>query len=142
MTTTFYLEYYAQTDEALVFVGKYGGDTLPRHDSTIVHPMAELSPGHWAISLPMRSAGDTPVELYYHYEVRRQDGTPIQREWGGERSLLVRDTCYYDRWLDIPEQAPLYSPVFLPPFTSDLTDALTSTTQEGALQGSTFQFAI
>ena len=142
MTTTFYLEYYAQTDEALVFVGKYSGDTRSRHDSTIEHPMTELSPGHWTISLPTRSAGDSPVELHYHYEVRRQDGTLLHREWGGDRSLLLRETCYYDRWLDIPEQAPLYSPVFLPPFTSDLTEALTSATQEGDLQGTTLQFAI
>lgn len=77
---------------------------------------------HWTGVLSMEEPLDGKVDYYYSVV---NDGTVERREWRVEAHRLVLDgmetesVAVYDKWIDIPEDAFLYSSAFTDCITND-----------------------
>ena len=70
---------------------------------------------------------ELPPSIDYYYTVER-NGTTARREWGVEPHRLLTELIsgqstivIYDRWIDIPEDAPLYTSAFTQNFDEKKT---------------------
>ena len=109
MKLLFHLEYRTSFGQQLVL------NMLGNEGQTENHPMVTHDGEHWTLEL-QKQAQDGQYFDYY-YSVMRGDDTE-RTEWLGEPHRLemaaVGGTRYivYDHWLDIPEDAYMYSSAF------------------------------
>ena len=108
MRIVFNLEYQTTFGEELVL-------NILKGEEPEKHKLGTLDGIHWNCEL--KKTGKFNDRINYYYSVVRGE-QPVRTEWLAEPHHLdltgSKDTCYmvYDHWIDIPEDAHLYSSAF------------------------------